>query len=113
MTIQLIEVVKGLTEKKLTFDIKQTLQVLRQNLTIYWSWGVSDLLNINDKGLLFRVRGHHHKGYVFITLDYTDTYDVYLISTHGNIVKKFDMVYFDNLVEIIDDNVERIKEYSH
>ena len=69
------------------------------------------MTNIENKGLMFKVNGHHHKGYVLITLDWMDTYDVHLVTTHGNIVKSFEMVYFDMLVEIIDNNIERIEEY--
>lgn len=94
------------------FNVGETLQVLSYNKGIYWSWGVHDLSNICNKGLMFRVNGHHHKGWVLITLDWTDTYDVYLISTHGNIVKDFHQVYFDMLVELIDNHIEKIPEYE-
>ena len=97
---------------KMEFDVRETLSVLKHNLNIFWSWGVSRLTNVHNKGLMFKVNGHHHKGYVLITLDWSDTYNVHLISTHGNIIKSFDMVYFDMLVEIIDSNVERIPEYK-
>jgi hypothetical protein len=97
---------------KMEFNVRETLSVLSHNKPIFFSWGVSRLTNVMDKGLMFKVNGHHHKGYVLITLDWTDTYDVHLISTHGNIVKSFDMVYFDDLVEIIDNNIERIKDYQ-
>jgi hypothetical protein len=97
---------------KMEFNVRETLSVLKHNQSIFWSWGVSRLTNVMNKGLMFKVNGHHHKGYVLITLDWSDTYNVHLITTHGNIVKSFDMVYFDDLVEIIDNNVERIKEYQ-
>jgi hypothetical protein len=58
------------------------------------------------------VRGNHHKGYVFITLNWTDTYIVYIINIRGNILNKYEMVYFDDLVEIIDNRIEKVKDYS-
>lgn len=97
---------------KMEFDVRETLTVLKYDIRVFWSWGVSRLTNVHNKGLMFKVNGHHHKGYVLITLDWSDTYDVHLITTHGNIVKSFDMVYFDDLVEIIDSNIERIPEYK-
>jgi len=97
---------------KMEFNVNETLLLLKSSGSVYWSWGVNKLTNVFGKGLMFKVNGHHHKGYVLITLDWTDTYNVHLMSTHGNVVKSFDMVYFDDLVEIIDNNVERIKAYK-
>ena len=96
---------------KREFNVRETLQVLTRNKSIYWSWGAHKMTNIENKGLMFKVNGHHHKGYVLITLHWMDTYDVHLVTTHRNIVKSFEMVYFDMLVEIIDNNIERIEEY--
>ena len=53
----------------------------------------------------------HGKFRVFITLAFDDTYSVHIISTHGNIKQTFDMVYFDVLTEIIDNRIEKIKDY--
>ena len=93
------------------FDYKETMQVLRHNLMMYFSWGVSSLGHVESKALVFKVNGHHHKGYVVITLAWNDTYSVYLVSTHGNLVKEFQEVYFDCLAELIDENIEKIPEY--
>jgi hypothetical protein len=45
-------------------------------------------------------------------LAFDDTYSVHIISTHGNIKQTFDMVYFDTLTEIIDNRIEKIKDYK-
>lgn len=97
---------------KMEFNLSETMRVLTNNKPIYFSWGVSSRVNFHNKGLLLKVNGHHHKGYVLITLDWTDTYTVTIISTHGNIKNTYDMVYFDDLVEIIDNRIERIPEYQ-
>jgi hypothetical protein len=104
-----LEILKPLCQRE--FDPNETLRVLRHNQTIYWSWGVTKLVNVDNKGLLMKVNGHHHKGYVFVTLAYDDTYSVHIISTHGNVKQTFHMVYFDTLTEIIDNRIERIKDY--
>jgi hypothetical protein len=110
MTRKLIEVLHSL--KKMEFNVKETMSVLTYNKPIYWSWGVSNITNIDNKGLVMKVNGHHHKGYVFITLDWSDTYIVHIISTHGNILNTYEMVYFDMLVEVIDNRIEKIADYQ-
>jgi len=97
-----------------TFNIQETLSVLTHNRPMYWSWGVSKIINLNlNKGLLLKVSGNHHKGWVLITLDWTDTYNVDIISNKGEVIDHFDMVYFDMLSEIIDNRIERIPQYQH
>ena len=98
---------------KMEFNVTETLQVLMTNKPMYWSWGVTDLTSLESKGLVFKVRGHHHKGWVLITLDWTDTYNVDIINNKGEVIQHFDMVYFDMLSEIIDNRIERIPEYQH
>jgi len=96
---------------EMEFDMNETLQVLKYNIVIYWSWGVSKLTNIQGKGLLLTVNGNHHKGHVLITLAYDDTYSVYIVNRIGKILNEYEMVYFDMLVEIIDNRIERIPDY--
>ena len=103
---QLLEI----TERE--FNLQETMQVIQANKMMFWSWGANQFGNIDDKGLIFRVRGHHHKGYIFITLAWNDTYTVTLITTHGNIKKTFKEIYFDVLQETIDNAVEKVPEYT-
>lgn len=95
------------------FNVTETLLVLRHNRMTYWSWGVSKLLNMFDKGLCLKVSGNHHKGWVIITLSFMDTYSVYIVSNKGEVKNEYHDVYFDQLTEIIDNRIERIKEYKH
>ena len=104
-----LEILKPLCERE--FEVKDTLKLLTHSGAIYWTWGVSKLTNVANKGLLMKVNGRHHKGYVFITLGWEDLYKVYIISTHGNIKQTYEGIYFDMLVETIDDRIERIPEY--
>jgi hypothetical protein len=90
----------------------ETFQQLRPNTDRYWSWGVSTRINFMDKALILKVNGHLFKGYVVIALDYSDTYNVHLVTTHGNISKSIENVYCDELAEVIDNNIERIPEYK-
>jgi hypothetical protein len=98
------------------FEVSETLQVLTHNKTIYWSWGVNELLNCNNKGLLMKVNGHHHKDYVLVTLGWDDTYNIYFLDNDMNIPnenEKIEGIYFDQLVEVIDNRIERVNEYVY
>ena len=95
-----------------TQNVKETVQVLSHNKTIFWSWGVRDFKNYSNKVLRFTVSGHHHKGHVYITVNGNDLYDVYLTSNQGNIRDTYTDIYFDDLVEIIDNRIEKIKDYT-
>lgn len=95
------------------FDLRETMEVLTFNKTIYWTWGVSKKQNLNDRGLLLDVSGNHHKGSVLITLGWNDTYCVYIINNRGKILNEYKEVYFDVLTEMIDNRIEKIKEYSY
>ena len=105
----IIEVCFPLLERE--FNLNETIKVLSYNPSIFWSWGVSKRINLNDKGLLLKVSGNHHKGSVLITLGWNDTYNVYIISNKGKILDEYKEVYFDVLTELIDNRIERIKEY--
>ena len=96
---------------EMEFDMKETLNVLRAVPSIYWSWGVSKIANLMGKGLILKVNGNHHKGYVMITLSYDDTYSVYIVNRLGRILNEYKMIYFDQLTEIIDNRIEKISEY--
>lgn len=97
---------------KREFNVHETLTLLKGYGYKFWSWGGDSFTNLEYRGLVFKVNGHHHKGYVLITLDWTDTYDVYIISTHGNVLNEYHMVYHEMLFDIIDDRIEKIPEYS-
>jgi hypothetical protein len=94
-----------------TFNPAETMQWLTIDKNIFWSWGVSKKINLANKGLLLRVNGHHHNGYVLITLSPNDTYSVHIIKTNGTLVSTTDDIYCDQLQDFIDEKVERIPEY--
>ena len=76
------------------------------------SWGARGWTNIDNKALRFRVSGHHHKGYVFITVNAGDLFDVYLTDLKGRIKETLTDIYLDSLIETIDARVEKIEGYK-
>lgn len=94
-----------------SFNPAETMQWLTIDRNIFWSWGVSKKINLGNKGLLLRVNGHHHNGYVLITLSPMDTYSVHIIKTNGTLVSTTHDIYCDMLQDFIDTKVEKIAEY--
>ena len=86
--------------------------ILMSQPTILMSWGFQSPTFI-QQGLAFFVNGFKHKGLVKITYnDGQDLFDVYLIDETGKIVDTINMVYFDQLVEVIDERVEITVDYK-
>ena len=92
-------------------DMNGTLAVLRNDFWKFASWGGSSFRNFSNKVLRFKANGNLHKGHVYIVVNGSDLYDVYLTTTHGNIVKEMRDIYFDELADRIDVAIERIDEY--
>lgn len=95
------------------FDVAETLLLLQTpNPTIFWSWGVESKINYFNKGLLLKVNGAVHTGWVLISLSFMDLYDVYLFETGKKLIKKsVKEIYFDQLLEIADGLIETPSKY--
>jgi len=93
---------------------------------VFWSWGASSFKTIPSNyieglgheyegGLMFYVRGHHHKGHVLITLAYDDTYTITLGHVKKGTIKPKKQVlgvHFDEMTGVIDALVERVDSYQ-
>jgi hypothetical protein len=95
-----------------SFDPKETMQWVTANKLWVMSWAARKFSQYENKALFFTVSGYLHNGIVLITLAWDDTYTVRLLSTQWNEKAKFENVYCDELAELIDEKVERIKEYE-
>lgn len=101
--------------------IKQQLEQ-QSETAIVWSWGISKWVALTEKTLAIRVNARRLNGIVCITLhEGRDLYNVAFFSNKRisevllNPSKKFediDGVYCDQLVEMIDNVIERIPEYQ-
>ncbi len=77
-----------------------------------WSWGFNNpVIAVKNKAYRFTVQGHHHKGHVYIVLNFMDTFDIYYTSNQGTIKKKSEGIYIDVLIDELDVKIERIDEY--
>lgn len=93
-------------------------QIQYPNRIIFFTWGAKNFTmgQSNDEHkqpcLMFKVNGMKFKGYVHIFYNWADYYRVEFVSTHRNLKKVVDVVYFDNLQSTIDEYVEKIDEYE-
>jgi hypothetical protein len=87
------------------------LSILRAQLMIMWSWGFNSPIAVNN-GLRFKVQGFKFRGVVEVKYnEYTDLFDVSFIK-RGKVIKTVDGVYFDTLVNVIDNHVEKTADYE-
>ena len=85
--------------------------VLLMQPTILMSWGFQNPTIINQ-GLSFHVNGFKHKGRVSIQYNEgQDLFDIFLLDDNKIIVDTINMVYFDQLVEVIDEKIEKTDDY--
>lgn len=94
------------TEQKRSIEIATTIrqQLLALGQIKVWSWGANTWRAIED-GLYFRVQGFKFKGEVMIILRANDTYTISFIKNRV-VVQVYADVYFDDMVDLIDNEVE-------
>ena len=94
-------------------------QIKYPNIVVFFTWGGTNFTAVqsnDDKTepcLRFKVNGMKFKGYVHIFYNWADYYRVEFVSTHNNLKKVVDEVYFDSLQSVIDEYVEKIDEYVY
>jgi len=89
------------------FDPRETMQWLTRDTVVTMSWGFHSPKNWENKGLLFKVNGALHKGFVCITLGWNDTYTVTLLNNQYNLTQEpITDIYCDELQYRVDILVE-------
>ena len=95
------------------FDQQETLELLHlPEPSVFWSWGVSRKIRYKSIGLLLHVDARRHTGWILISLSFADLYDVHLLAPDKRIKKSIKGLYFDQLREAIDKEIERIDDYK-
>ena len=90
---------------------KYIMSILKTQLMVVWSWGFHNPIAIED-GLRFKVQGFKFRGIVEVKYNEgSDLFDVSFIKA-GKVVKTIDGVFFDMLVETIDNYVEKTSDYE-
>ena len=90
---------------------KYIMTILKTQLMIVFSWGFHQPVAI-ENGIRFKVAGFNFNGIVEIVYNEgRDLFDVSFIKSN-KVVKSIDGVFFDMLIDTIDDFVERTPDYD-
>ena len=88
------------------------LSILKTNLSIVFSWGFNNPVAL-DNGLRFSVNGFKHKGNVAVKYNEgLDLFDVEILTVKNEVIETIEGVYFDQLIEVIDNRVELVENYE-
>lgn len=90
---------------------KYILSIFKTQLMVVYSWGFHKPMALQN-GLRFKVTGFKFHGIVDVVYNEAqDLFDVSFIKAN-KVVKSIDGVFFDMLVDVIDDFVERTPNYE-
>ena len=110
--IEPIEIIKSCRQ----LDPNELMALLQADKPKFWSWGATGFKVDNmrkPRMLRFKSNGYKHKGHVYIFVNGSDLFDVYLTTTQGTIVEVSDGMglYFDMLTDWIDTRIEKLDDY--
>lgn len=90
---------------------KYIMSILKTQLMVVWSWGFHQPMAFQN-GLRFKVTGFKFRGGVDIVYNEgRDLFDISFIKSN-KVVKSVDGVYFDMLIDVLDDFIERTPDYD-
>jgi len=91
---------------------KYILTILLSNRMVVMSWGTHNAKTIKN-GIRFQVNGFKHTGFVEIVYNHgKDLFDIKLISLEYEVKKELNSIYFDELLDTVDNAVERVDNYD-
>ena len=72
------------------------------------SWGSHAFKNYFNKALVWKVQGFLHKGFVSVTYNAgADLFVVEILNTKYKVLNRFEDIYVDELIQVIDRAVEK------
>jgi hypothetical protein len=90
---------------------KYIMSILKTQLMVMFSWGFHQPVAI-ENGLQFKVQGFKFRGIVEVVYNEgRDLFDVRFLKAN-KVVNTIEGVFFDMLVDTIDDFVERVPDYD-
>ena len=90
---------------------KYIMSIFKTQLMVVWSWGFNSPTAVKN-GLRFKVQGFKFRGIVEVVYNEgSDLFDVSFIKS-DNVIKTIDGVFFDMLISVIDNYVEKTADYK-
>ena len=90
------------------------MTILSAKPSVAMSWGISKFGALQgDEGCMFHVQGFKFNGWVKIVYDEgADLFNIFYIDNKGETQKIQKGIYFDELVDTIDREVEKVENYN-
>ena len=90
------------------------MRILSCKPNVVMSWGVCKFRALQgDEGVMFHVQGFKFNGWVKIVYDEgADLFNIFYINNNGETQKIQKGIYFDELVDTIDREVEKVENYN-
>ena len=90
------------------------LSIFSAQPMVVLSWGVCKFGAIpGDRGIIFHVQGYKFNGWVKVLYDEgSDLFNIIYLTNKGDAVNEQKGIYFDELVNTIDDYVEKTQDYN-
>ena len=90
------------------------MQILSTKPNVVMSWGVCKFKALQgDEGVMFHVQGFKFNGWVKCVYDLgADLFNIFYIDNKGETQKIQKGIYFDELVDTIDREVEKAENYN-
>lgn len=90
------------------YDVEQLVRAMSRN-QIVWCWGAQGW-TVNDKRLVkflrFKVNARYFRGWVYLTVNGLDLFNVYYTNYKNEIQHKDEDVYLEDLIMRIDGSIE-------
>lgn len=91
---------------------KYILSILSMNKPVIMSWGFHKAKAIQN-GIVFNVNGFIHQGLVKVVYNMgADLFYITLINNKKEVTREIHHIYFDELIEVIDNAVEKVENYE-
>jgi hypothetical protein len=88
------------------------ISIFKTNMPVIMSWGYNSPVAL-ENGLRFSVNGFKHKGNVAVIYDEgLDLFNIEILTFKNEVIDTINGVYFDQLIEVIDNRVELVENYD-
>lgn len=92
-------------------DMTGLVNAIRRNYKVM-SWGAHAWTNIVNKGLRFKVQGQKYRGWIILTVNGLDLFEIHYVNRSMEIKETVKDIYLEDLIDVIDRKIERLENYA-
>lgn len=93
------------------YSMQELVNAIKRNVKV-WCWAARGWTKMNKALLRFRVSAHRHKGFIYIAVNGSDLFDIWLTNLKGDVKHTFTDVYIEDLIDTIDNHIEKQSNYT-